>query len=143
MRGNQGMAAEDQRFELKISEFLFRLTTESLRVRSNEILRLLSVGELVDHLLAQNDNDDAGSDAALLRDHLRTIPSNGAVALAMVLGDASASRLREMRRILSDRLKQPVSYADTISILMFEYIASKKAISVLQKLGVLSDRAPH
>ncbi|AXB80458.1 hypothetical protein [Novosphingobium sp. P6W] len=137
------MAVDHQQIELNVSEFLFRLTTESLRVRSNEVLRPQTVDELVEHLLTSNEATTSQSQVAVIRDHLATIPSIGDVKLPVAFTSETASCLAKAKRSLSLRLEKPVSDAEAISVLMFEYIAAKKAISLLQKLGVISDGAPH
>lgn len=142
-RDGAGMAAQHHPIELRVSEFFFRLTTECLRVRSNEVLCPQNVGELVGHLLTLSGKDLPPSEVTVIRDHLETIPSYGDVPLIFALDGAAAGRLANVMQALSGSLGTPVSQADAISVLMLEYIAGKKAVSILQKLGIVSDRPLH
>src|SRR3546814_13400793 len=80
------MTADARDFALEISELLFRLTTECIRVRSNETRAHESLSSLTLHVVG-TDRDMAGHDADILRQHLQLVPASGDIALLLALPD--------------------------------------------------------
>jgi hypothetical protein len=120
---------------MDVSETLFRLTTESLRLHSNEtrsfstLARLVSARAAAIGKLGHQDSDT-------IRSHLHAIPSNGDIRIHLDITQTSAGDLAEAKQHLGTMLGADMTLADTISILLFDYVAQQKADMILQKLGM-------
>src|SRR3546814_3348851 len=100
-------------YEMRISDWssdvcssdllLFRLTTECIRVRSNETRAHESLSSLTLHVVG-TDRDMAGHDADILRQHLQLVPASGDIALLLALPQTCIDRLGGVRTSLEKRV---------------------------------------
>ena len=86
-------------FTLDISEHLFRLTTESLRLRSNETKSYQTLECLLE---ARNGSLSRirDRDMATLKDHLVAIPTQGDIRIELNISQVSADCLDEVKDLL-------------------------------------------
>ena len=131
------MGQDSRGYALSISEHLFRLTTESVRLHSNETRRFQTLAKLV-NARANNRSKMDAHDPATMRDHLVTIPTKGNIRINLSLTRSSADSLREAKQRLSKELGSNLTFGDTLSILLFDYVVEQKATNVLQKLRLSS-----
>lgn len=132
--GQERMSAEPEGYTLDISEHLFRLTTESLRLRSNQTLRYQTLASLVNERAAEALGIE-GHDCATLRDHLVTIPTQGNIRIDLSISRTSARSLEEVKSRLEKYLCANLTLGDALSILLFDYIVEQKAGRLIEKLG--------
>ncbi|KEQ54740.1 hypothetical protein [Sphingobium chlorophenolicum] len=131
------MSGDSRDYSLDISEYLFRLTTESLRLLSNETKCYQSLASMVDklaesrvsHALAQHDLET-------LREHLSKIPTNGSIRIHLKITKTSADNLLEAKQRLSEELCSDLTVADAISMLLFNYVVEQSASKLLSKMGI-------
>lgn len=131
------MKGESRGYALSISEHLFRLTTESLRLRSNETGRFQTLAKLV-NARADNTSKMEEHDPETIRDHLVTIPTKGNIRIYLSITRSSADSLSEATRRISRELGSNLTFGDTLSILLFDYVVEQKTSMVLQKLSLTS-----
>lgn len=129
------MPADAQNYALEMSEPLFRLTTESIRLRSNETRSYESLSSLTLHL-AGTDRDMATHDTDVLRQHLNLIPATGNIAVLMALPARYVDRLGAIRTSLEKRVGHRLTSEDSLSLLLFDYVVEQKAARVLDTLGL-------
>ena len=126
------MSGGSRQYAFDVSEHFFRLTTESVRIRSNETRKYQTLGTLV--------NARAGCanriehDPAVLRSHLDKIPTGGDIRIYLRVKASSAGSLAEAQEMLAKRLGTSLSLGDTLSVLLFDYIVEQKAMDVVAKL---------
>ncbi|MAM37037.1 MAG: hypothetical protein CL949_00700 [Erythrobacter sp.] len=126
------MTGASRQYAFDVSEHFFRLTTESVRIRSNETRKYQTLGTLVNartacaHCLEH--------DPAVLRSHLDKIPTKGDIRIYLRVKASSADSLSEAQEMLAKRLGVSLSLGDTLSVLLFDYIVEQKALEVLGKL---------
>lgn len=120
---------------LDISEHLFNLTTESLRLRSNETKRYQTLESLL--------SDRIGLPCVLedhavetIREHLSTIPTTGNIRIDLTITKSSADSLDAVKQLISDGLGSEVTLGDTLSVMLFHYVVGQKAARVLQRIGL-------
>lgn len=129
------MKAEAREYVLEISEPLFRLTTESVRLRSNHTRSHETLSSLLLHL-ASMERDVAGHDADVLRQHLKLIPAAGDIAVLLTLPSFCVDRLAGIGTSLAKLIGEQLTRGEILSLLLFDYVVERKAIQVLDALGL-------
>ena len=76
------MKGDSLRYELDISEHLFLLTTESLRLRSNEVKRYQTLANLIDDTIGIDSPFDDHSTETILAPSA-AIPTHGSIGAAL------------------------------------------------------------
>lgn len=125
--------ADSRDVTLDISEPLFRLTSEGIRLHSNETLRHQTLSSLIDHRSSLGPKI-SGHDSKTLKEHLLSIPSGGSIRLTLNISKTSAQGLDEVKNLLSRRLDSELTVADAISLLLFDYVVEQKTARVMEKL---------
>lgn len=120
---------------LDVSEHFFRLATESLRLRSNETSRFQTLASFIASRVAEA-RKIADHDAATLREHLTAVPTNGSIRINFDISDDSATLLAGTQERLNSILDADISFGDTLSILLFDYIVDQKTMQILSTLGL-------
>ena len=120
---------------LEVSQHFFHLTTESLRLRSNQTKRYETLTSFLDTRIktARRVGDH---DAATLREHLATIPTNGPILISFDISETNATALSTLRDQLSAHLDTELSLGDAVSILLFDYVVDQKSSRILDSLGL-------
>lgn len=129
------MTGDQCTLALNISEHLFNLTTESLRLRSNETRCYQTLESLLAervHLPCALESHDPKT----IRDHLSAIPTTGDIRIDLTITKSSADSLDAAKRLISEGLGSEISLGDTISIMLFLYIVDQKAAKILQRIGL-------
>ena len=73
-------AADSRDITIDISESLFRLTTEGIRLHSNETLHHQTLSKLTDHRSSRT-KKIGSHDTRTLKEHLTSIPSDGTIRI--------------------------------------------------------------
>lgn len=134
------MTAE-KALRFSVSEYFFRLSTESVRLHSNKVLDFCSFGEVINSR-AERANDLAESyDAEDMREHLRIIPSEGDVPLNVTILETSATSLEKAAEVLAEALGQTLVLKDALSLVMFDLVIERNATELLTKLGLTASEA--
>lgn len=128
------MTGEQCILPLDISEHLFKLTTESLRLRSNETMRY----QTLENLLADRMDLCALEDHApeTIREHLSAVPTPGNIRIDLTITRSSADSLEAAKCLISEGLGSEITLGDTLSIMLFHYVVGQKAARVLQRMGL-------
>ena len=101
---------------LDISEHLFRLTTESLRLRSNETRSY----QTLECLLEARNGSLArirDRDMATLKEHLVAIPTQGDIRIELHISQTSADCLDEVKDHLSKEMDTDLTVGDALSVI--------------------------
>ncbi|OYW83766.1 MAG: hypothetical protein B7Z20_12100, partial [Sphingobium sp. 32-64-5] len=120
------MGADTLGYTLEISEHLFRLTTESLRLRSNETRSYQTLESLVD-ARARDVSRIGERNMTTLKEHLVTIPTRGDIRIELCVSRTSAETLGQVCELLSKKLDANVTVGDAVSVLLFDYLVEQKA----------------
>lgn len=129
MTGDQCILALD------ISEHLFHLTTECLRLRSNETKRYQTLeGLLADRMGLPCVLEDHAPET--IREHLSAIPTTGDIRIDLTITKSSADSLDAVKQLISDGLGSEITLGDTLSLMLFHYVVGQKAARVLQRIGL-------
>lgn len=129
------MVGETRGYTFDVSEAFFRLTTECLRLRSNETLRYQSLASLLEGITTAGAPKLAALDTDVVRDHLVTIPTRGEVRLFIRMSRESADLLVDAKRALAVRMKARLTVADAVSVLLLDYLIAQKADNVMRRIG--------
>lgn len=129
------MGADIRSYVLDISVDLFQLSTEGLRLHSNETLKYETLESLVDlRATASSYKEEHKPDT--LRKHLCAVPTSGDIRVFLNIRDTSAKSLNEARASLSQKLGSDMTVGDALSVLLFDYVAEKKAAQLIDRLGL-------
>lgn len=129
MTGDQCILALD------ISEHLFNLTTESLRLRSNETRCYQTLESLLtDRIGLPCVLEDHPPDT--IRGHLSAIPTTGDIRIDLTITKSNADSLDAVKKLISEGLGSEITLGDTLSIMLFHYVVGQKAARVLERLGL-------
>lgn len=129
------MAADTKDYALEISDLLFRMTTEGVRLFSNQIRSQDSLSSLTKYLLRES-RDATAHDTDVLLQHLDIIPTHGDIMVCLVMSTSCAARLEALRTLCEKKVGRPLTTGDTLSLLLFDYMVERKAARVLEKFGV-------
>lgn len=129
------MTGGSRRYVLDISESLFHLTTETVRLHSNETGRHQTLASFVNRTIASGCCPLDDHPAATLRDHLAAVPTKGDIRISLKITEANAESLSNVRDRIGETLGASVSVADTLSLLLFRYVAERNAELILQRIG--------
>jgi len=131
------MVGDNGDYSLDVSEYLFRLTTESLRLLSNETQCYENLTSLVERLAGPGAAEALGQhDIETLRQHLSKIPTEGPIRIHFEIAKASSDNLNEAKQRLAEKLGADLTVADAISMLLFNYVVEKSASKLLAQLGI-------
>lgn len=129
------MTGESRSYSLDISEHLFYLTTESLRLHCNETKRYQTLaGLLNDKIFASSSIDEQAPET--IREHLSAIPTKGNIRVYLNITRSSADNLTEVKRRLATSLGSNLTVGDTLSIMLFHYVVGQKVTRILKQLGL-------
>lgn len=129
------MGADSPDCMLDISEHLFRLTTESLRLRSNETRSY----QTLECLLEARNGSLArirDRDMTTLKEHLVAIPTQGDIRIELHISQTSADCLDEVKDLLSKEMDTDLTVGDALSVLLFDYMSELIAARVLERLDL-------
>lgn len=133
--GTAFMTGASRRLSLDVSEEFFRLATEALRLRSNDVLRCETLDGMFNQRILKTANiDEVAPDT--IRQHLSVVPTQGNVRLSFSINATSADNLAEVKRQLCMSLDFEITAADTLSILLFHYVIAQKAARVFERIGL-------
>ncbi|MBI0477115.1 hypothetical protein D9601_17340 [Sphingomonas sp. MA1305] len=126
---------------IEVSEPLFRLVTEGVRLHSNEVVALSSLAMLVEarrrtFLLSLRRHE-----RATLQAHFAAVPSAGVIRIDLDLSPAAADCLAKARAWLAAELAMEASAADALSALLFDYAVERAAARMLERLEADSSSA--
>ncbi|ETI62745.1 MULTISPECIES: hypothetical protein [Sphingobium] len=120
---------------LDISEHLFRLTTESLRLRSNETKSYQTLERLLEARIGSLSRI-RDRDMTTLKEHLVAIPTQGEIRIELQISQTSADCLDDVKDLLSRELDADLTVGDALSVLLFDYVVEQKAARVLAKMDL-------
>jgi len=129
------MPGRSRSYALDISAELFKLTTESIRLHSNETLRYQTLAQLLTHRI-NNPTVAESLDPAELREYLDALPTRGNIRIHLNISRTSAQSLVEIKKRLSHTIGDTLTVGDAIALLIYDYLVEHSATRVLPKLGL-------
>ncbi|QDK35676.1 hypothetical protein [Sphingomonas sp. IC081] len=129
------MPGRSRSYALDISAELFKLTTEGIRLHSNETHRYQTLAQLLMHRI--NKLTVAESlDPAELREYLDALPTRGNIRIHLNISRTSADSLVEIKKRLSRAIGDTLTVSDAIALLICDYLVKQSATRVLPKVGL-------
>lgn len=127
------MPGSTRSYALDISEELFKLSTESVRLHSNDTLRYQTLAQLLTKRLGQEPALD-GHNPENLREFLEKLPTRGSVRIHLNISRTSADSLVDIKKRLSQEIGNKLTVGDAISILLYDYLVERSATRVVSNL---------
>lgn len=131
----------EKALRLSVSEYFFRLSTESVRLYSNKVHDFCSFAEVINRCASRADDLINRYDANDLREHLRIIPSDGNVVIGLTILETSATSLEKAAGLLAEALNETIAFKDALSLVMFDLVIERNATELLTKLGLTAAEA--
>lgn len=128
--------ADERTFMLNISEGLFRLMTESVRLFSNKQLRFSDINEVVNERATAAHSIGSHYRPNSIKEHLRIIPTEGDVGLELTILETSAVAIDDAIPDLEGIIESSLSFASAISIVLFDLIVEENRTEIINKLGL-------
>ena len=121
---------------LSVSTHLFRLMTEAIRLRSNEVGRFVCLTSLIADRAELARSGFEQHEATTLRGHFATVPTHGPVDIEIPVSRSVAICLDEAAERLSAQLRFVATFDDAVSATLFDYLVDRKASNILDRLGL-------
>lgn len=128
--------AIERALHLNISEGLFRLVTESIRLFSNRQMKCSSISDVVNERAPVAASISAHYKPKSLQEHLRIIPTEGDVELELTILETSATAINGSIADLEKLIGSSVSFAAAVSLVLFDYVVEENRTEVINKLGL-------
>lgn len=135
------MSAEERECRFKVSDYYFRLTTESVRLCSNKKCVHQTFKQVVDGRAECAKSLPDYYTADDMREHLSIIPSQGNIELEFTILETSAASIDEATEILKEALGTSVGFSDAVSLLLYDLVVEENKTEVLTKLGLTAEAA--
>lgn len=129
------MPGSSRSYALNISAELFKLTTESIRLHSNETLRYQTLAQLLTERISNPAVADSLNPGEL-RDYLDALPRRGNIRIHLNISRTSAQSLVEIKKRLSREIGGTLTVSDAIALLIYDYLVEHSATRVLPKIGL-------
>lgn len=135
------MIAEERDYRIDVSEFYLRLTTESIRLYSNKIRNIANLRDVIDDRATMASLLPQYYTQAEMKEHLSIIPTDGDISLKFTILETSAASIDAAAEMLAETMGLSVAFADTLSLLMYDFIVEENKTEVLTKLGLTPEQA--
>lgn len=135
------MTGGKRAYDFQVSEYFFKLTSESIRLFSNSVLRHCPLDEVVEARVDRACELAESYDKEDFQAHLRLIPADGDIALSVTILETSAETIESAIPALKEALGESVRFVEVISMMLFDVVVERNATEVLTKLGLSSKDA--
>ena len=132
------MFPDDKPRVLSVSMHLFRLMTEAVRLRSNELGMFACLPSVLADRAELARSGFQQHDADTLRGHFATVPTLGSINIEVQVTRSVATCLEEAAERLGAQLRFVATFGDAVSATLFDYLVDRKASEILGGLGLLS-----
>lgn len=136
--GGRWMAGADPPRVLSVSKPLFRVMTEAVRLRSNEIGRFACLSAVLAGRAELARRGFEQHEAVTVRGHFATVPTHGSIHIEVQLARSVAICLDEAAERLGAQLRFDATFGDAVSATLFDYLVDRKASEILGGLGLRS-----
>ncbi|TVV76943.1 hypothetical protein [Sphingomonas solaris] len=130
------MADAKRACDFRVSEYLFKLSAEGVRVFSNSVYRHASLGEVINVRADRAGKLAESYETEDLEAHLRIIPADGDIELSIEILETSADFIDAAIPSLEQALGKSVRFIEVMSLMLFDFIAERNTTEVLTKLGM-------
>lgn len=124
-----------------VSEYFFRLTTECIRLHSNERQKYSVLNDVINARAGRALSVSAAHPPEYIKEHLRLIPSGGEIPVEIEILQSSADQINGGARSISAAIGSSVQFADALSVIMFDFMVEANRTEILTKIGLTSSDA--
>jgi len=123
-------------YRLDASTYLFRLATESVRLFSNREGQFATISQVVESRAGVAKDIPANYEPNELKKHLGIIPTDGEIPIILEILPTAGDDVEQAIPAISRALSESISFANAISIMLFDYVVEENKTEVLTKLGL-------
>lgn len=123
------------------SEQLFKLTSEGVRIGSDEAKRHITISELVSDLLAHWRDNALMPSKSIIETHLSIIDPDGEYEVVLTLERSSKGELDNLDAWLAKLTGRCSDLRNACSVLVMSYIADRESARIASRIGIPDDKA--
>ncbi|MGF7151628.1 uncharacterized protein (DUF2225 family) [Sphingomonas zeicaulis] len=117
---------------IAVSQWFWRMATEAVRIRSNDTYRSEILADVVSEIARVTPEPKCRT--ALLRKHFEMIPSAGPIEIELRISSDVADIIENVAVLIENQLGMKASNADAISLLLYDFIASRHTTKILEAI---------
>ena len=125
----------------EVSQYLFRLATESVRLYSNKVGALSTLDDTVNGIADRALTIVPEYGSAAVQEHFRIIPSGGTNRLAITILESNAPSYALAAEMITSVMSKRMGVIDAVSLALYDLIAEQEVAQLAAKLGVSSEAA--
>ena len=124
-----------------VSEYLFRLATEAVRLYSNKVGSISSLDETVNGIATRVPTIVPEYGTAAVKEHFRIIPTEGSWPFSVTILDSNAPSYESAAEMLAAALSKRVGAIDAVSLALYDLIAEQEVAQLAAKVGISGETA--
>ncbi|WP_404479061.1 hypothetical protein [Novosphingobium sp. BL-52-GroH] len=135
------MADGSNIYRFDVSEYYFRLTTECIRLHSNERKKYSALSDVINFRAERALSVSAAHPPEYIREHLRLIPSTGEIPVEIEILQSSSDKINNGAESISAAIGSSIQFSDALSVIMFDFMVEANRTEILTKIGLTSAEA--
>lgn len=136
-----GMQRSPLTIRMGVSEYLFRLATEAVRLYSNKVGAISSLDETVNGTADRVRTIVPDYGTAAIEEHFRIIPTEGSWPFSVTILDSNAPSYEAAAELLANALSKRTDVIDAVSLALYDLIAEQEVAQLAAKVGISAEAA--
>lgn len=124
-----------------VSQYLFRLATESVRLYSNKVGSVVTLDDAVNGIAHRASTIVHEYGSAAVKEHYRIIPTYGSIPIYITILESNAPSYTMAAEMLSSMMLKHMDIIDAVSIALFDLVAEQEVAQLASKLGISPEAA--
>ena len=124
-----------------VSQYLFRLATESVRLYSNKVGALSTLDDTVNGIADRALTIVPEYGSAAVQEHFRIIPTEGSNTLSITILESNAPSYAMAAEMIASVMSQRMGVIDAVSLALYDLVAEQEVAQLAAKLGIPPEAA--
>jgi hypothetical protein len=124
-----------------VSQYLFRLATESVRLYSNKVGIFSTLDDTVNAIADRAATIVSEYGETAIHEHFRIIPTEGSKALSVTILESNAPSYAMAAETLTSVIARRMSVIDAVSLALYDLVAEQEVAQLAAKLGIPAEAA--
>lgn len=124
-----------------VSQYLFRLATESVRLYSNRTGVFSTLDDTVNGIADRALTIVPEYGEAAIKEHFRIIPTEGTKTLSVTILESNAPSYTMAAEMLASVMSKRMGVIDAVSLALYDLVAEQEVAHLAAKLGIPAEAA--
>lgn len=124
-----------------VSQYLFRLATESVRLYSNKAEAISTLDDTVNGVASRALTIVPEYGPAAVQEHFRIIPTEGRTTVNITILASNAATYVMAAEMLASVMSRRMEVLDAVSLALYDLVAEQEIAQLANKLGISADAA--